>query len=276
MNNAVAIKDLKPGTIAVLGVPFDTYSSFMKGSAKAPGTIRKALKSKSTNLCTENGVDLQVSKQWRDIGDVPLTAAKNAFSVIEKTVSRLLDKEIRIISLGGDHSITFPIIKAYAKNYPDLHILHFDAHPDLYEELDGNRFSHACPFARIMEQGLAKRLVQAGVRTMTPGQRLNAARFGVEVVEMRNWQSVLKKRFNKPVYLSFDMDALDPAFAPGVSHYEPGGFTTREVLTVIQDVRADIVGADIVEMNPRRDRDGITAMTAAKILKEIIAKMLDT
>jgi len=274
MNNAAAIKKLKPGTIALLGMPFDAQSSFMRGPARAPGAIRKALSSTSSNLCTESGIDLGTSGAWRDIGDLPATPPKKTAGIIEKSIATLLDEDLRVISLGGDHSITFPIVKAYAKRYPLMHILHFDAHPDLYDELDGNRFSHACPFARIMEQGLVQRLVLAGIRTMTPGQRRNADSFGVEVIDMRNRHLLQKIRFNRPLYLSFDMDALDPAFAPGVSHHEPGGFTTREVLTVIQNLRADIVGADIVELNPRRDRDGITAMAAAKILKEIIAKML--
>jgi len=155
-------------------------------------------------------------------------------------------------------------------------ILQLDAHPDLYDELDGNRYSHACPFARIMEDELATRLVQVGIRTMTPHQREQAKRFGVEVVEMRNWHSGMAFRFEDPVYISLDMDCLDPAFAPGVSHHEPGGFSTRDVLEIIQGLRGNIVGADIVEFNPERDPGGVTAMVAAKFLKELLARMLDT
>jgi arginase family enzyme len=154
-------------------------------------------------------------------------------------------------------------------------VLQLDAHPDLYDELDGNRYSHACPFARIMEEGLAGRLLQVGVRTSTPHQREQARRFGVEVVEMRDWRPGHPLRFDGPLYVSLDLDCLDPAFAPGVSHYEPGGFSVRELLAIIRDLPVPPVGADIVELNPRRDPEGVTAAVGAKLLKEILARMLD-
>src|ERR1017187_4286495 len=99
-------------------------------------------------------------------------------------VGELIEAGKRPLSLGGDHSITYPIVKAFARRYPELTIFHFDAHPDLYDEFEGNRLSHACPFARIMEAGLAKRLVQMGIRTINRHQREQAQRFGVEVVEI--------------------------------------------------------------------------------------------
>ena len=139
----------------------------------------------------------------------------------------------RPIALGGDHAITFPILRAFAKRHPRLSILHFDAHPDLYDEFEGNRFSHACPFARIMEEGLAGRLVQVGIRTANAHQREQVARFGVEMIEMRDFRDGLAPEFDAPVYVSFDLDGLDPAFAPGVSHREPGGLSTRQALDVI-------------------------------------------
>jgi arginase family enzyme len=109
---------------------------------------------------------------------------------------------------------------------------------------------------------------------MNPHQRAQAERFGVEVIEMRDWEAGHEVGLRGPIYLSLDMDALDPAFAPGVSHHEPGGLATRDVIQLIQGLQAPIVGADIVELNPRRDPVGITAMTAAKLLKEIAACMI--
>ena len=125
-----------------------------------------------------------------------------------------------------------------------------------------------------MEDGLVQRLVQVGIRTITGHQRELAERFGVEVIEMRDLGEVEQLSFDSPIYISFDMDCLDPAFAPGVSHHEPGGMSTREALTIIQNLKAEIVGADIVEYNPRRDPLGITGMVAAKMLKEIIAVII--
>ncbi len=262
--------------IVVSGVPFDSNSSYQRGAALAPVRIREALFCESSNLHAENGYDLGSMPGWHLLPDLVLLDKAHAFERIEKETSEFLKKKLRVITLGGDHSITLPVIRAHAGEYPKLSIVHFDAHPDLYDELDGNRYSHACPFARIMEEKLAERLVQVGIRTMTSHQNEQVRRFGVEVIEMKNIGAAKKISFEGPVYILLDMDCLDPAFAPGVSHHEPGGMTTRELLEIIQNLKGSIVGADIVEYNPDRDINGMTAMAAAKLLKELIAKIMET
>jgi agmatinase len=261
--------------VAVVGLPSDENSSFIRGPALAPAKVREVLQAGSTNLCAENGVNLGTEPRFRDVGDLDLDEGIASLEQIESAVADLLDRGTYVLSLGGDHAVTYPVVRAYARTYSELSILHLDAHADLYHEYGGNRYSNACPFARIMEEGLAARLVQVGIRTMNPHQRAQAARFGVEVIEMNQWQAGYTVDLQGPVYLSFDMDALDPAFAPGVSHHEPGGLSTREVIQLIQGLKAPIVGADIVELNPRRDPVGITAMAAAKLLKEIAACMIE-
>ncbi len=256
--------------IGVVGIPFDEFSSFLKGTAQAPAKIREAFHSDSSNYFTESGVDLNYHSGWKDVGDLTLPSKVDAISSIQSSIDKLLQTYSGIFSLGGDHSITYPVVKAMAKKYGSLNILHLDAHPDLYDNFEGNKFSHACPFARIMEQGLAKRLVQVGIRTMNVHQREQANRFGVEVIEMKDWKPSTRFQFDGPVYLSFDMDTVDPAFAPGVSHHEPGGFSSREVISILQSLNAVVVGADLVEFNPTRDTSGITAMLAAKLFKEIL------
>jgi arginase family enzyme len=165
-------------------------------------------------------------------------------------------------------------VRAISPESDSLTIVHFDAHPDLYENFEGNRFSHACPFARIMESSLCKRLIQIGIRSATGPQREQMETFGVELFEMRHWAGVPDLRFEGDVYLSLDLDALDPAYAPGVSHREPGGLSTRDVIVLIQKMAGRLVGADVVEYNPRMDFTGITAVTAAKLVKEILGAML--
>jgi agmatinase len=258
------------------GIPFDAQSSYLRGAAEAPAKIREALGCDASNQWTETGVDLGVQGSYGDAGDLVFAGAsdEDAFAVIESGVSTLIAQGKRPVSLGGDHSITFPIIKAVAKNYSELTIFHFDAHPDLYDEFEGNRRSHACPFARIMESGLAKRLVQIGIRTINGHQREQAKRFGVEVIEMRELPAYARLKAEGPVYISFDMDVLDPAYAPGVSHREPGGMSVREAIAHLHAVEGEIVGADVVEYNPVRDVSGMTATVAAKILKEILGKMI--
>jgi arginase len=261
---------------ALLGIPFDGQSSYLRGAAEAPAKIREALGCEASNQWTETGVDLGVQEIYGDAGDLAFAGAseQDAFAAIESGVSTLIGQGKRAVSLGGDHSITFPIIKAVAKKYSELTIFHFDAHPDLYDEFEGNRSSHACPFARIMESGLAKRLVQIGIRTINGHQREQAKRFGVEVIEMRHLPAYARLKAAGPVYISFDMDVLDPAYAPGVSHREPGGMSVREAIAHLHAVEGEIVGADVVEYNPVRDVSGMTATVAAKILKEILGKMI--
>ena len=257
----------------LLGIPFDANSSYLRGTAEAPQKIRAAMRCDASNMWTESGVDLGAAGRFGDAGDLQLEEA-SAFAEIERAVGELLRKGETPVSLGGDHSITYPIVKAFARHYPELTILHFDAHPDLYAEFEGNPLSHACPFARIMEAGLAKRLVQVGIRTMNGHQREQAAKFRVEVVEMGSLPAYDRMKAKGPVYVSFDMDALDPAFAPGVSHREPGGLSVREAIAHLHAIEGEIVGADIVEYNRAQDVAGMTATVAAKILREIMGTMI--
>jgi len=142
-------------TPAILGIPFDAQSSYLRGPAQAPPLIRDAFLSEASNMWTETGVDLGAEDTYVDSGDLDLSEA-NAFGQIETAVEQLLEENLRPICLGGDHSITYPIIRAFSRKYEQLTIVHFDAHPDLYEEFEGNRLSHACPFARVMEAGLPR------------------------------------------------------------------------------------------------------------------------
>jgi agmatinase len=268
-------KGIKGGHIAVVGIPFDKNSSYLRGPALAPRRIRESLFCESSNMWTEDLIDLGEFSGWEVIDDMRLSNQDNVFELIENQIRQLLKRRLRVISLGGDHSITYPIIRAYGEEYQNLNILHLDAHPDLYDELDGNQYSHACPFARILEENIAIRLVQVGIRTMDGHQNEQAKRFGVEVIEMKDFGTIGQIEFDGPVYLSLDLDCLDPAYAPGVSHHEPGGMSTREVLGIIRNFKGRLVGADIVEYNPERDLHGMTGMVAGKILKEIIGRMLE-
>ncbi len=260
--------------IGLLGVAFDENSSYKRGPAFAPQKIRESFFSASSNLWTENETYLGAEGIFADAGDIAPSQEKMPAET-EQAASRLYEAGLKVFALGGDHSVTYPLVKAAAGFYPALSILHFDAHPDLYDNFGNNPNSHASPFARIMELGLVKRLVQIGIRTINGHQREQANRFGVDVLTMQNWVDVFNIQFDSPLYLTFDMDCLDPAFAPGISHREPGGLSTREALNIIQSLRENIVGADLVEFNPTQDPSDLTGMVAAKIFKEIAAKMLE-
>lgn len=274
-HSAAQTAALATGHVAVLGVPWDAHSSFLRGAALAPPQIRAALHSGAMSLCAEGGLDLGADTRWHDLGDIALPGEDTtALAAITGAAADVLARGARLLALGGDHAITFPLLRAFGSAHPGLTVLHLDAHPDLYDDFDGDRLSHACPFARALEAGLIRRLVQVGIRTLNPHQHVQAQRFGVEIIMMRDWRADMDLALSAPLYLSLDLDALDPAFAPGVAHHEPGGFTTREVLGIIQGLPVPLVGADLVELNPTRDPVGITAALAAKLLKELVAQML--
>jgi arginase len=262
---------MSAGRPTLIGLPYDGGSSFRRGAAAAPRAIRQALASPASNSWSESFVD--TAALLADAGDVDLANTVDVRAAIESGVRAVLAGKGSPIALGGDHSVTFPVLRALRSAHTELTVLHLDAHPDLYPEFEGNRFSHACPFARVMEDGLADRLVQVGIRTMNGPQRAEADRHRVEVIDMRAWVAGSRPDVRGPVYLSIDVDVLDPAFAPGVSHREPGGLSVRDVLTVIQSVPGPVVGADIVEFNPGQDPVGVTAPVCAKLVKEVAARM---
>ena len=258
----------------LLGIPHDASSSFLRGAAGAPTLIRRALASPSSNGWSESLRDLTSATGLLDAGDVDLSPDTDPRAAIERAALAVMRGDGRLIGLGGDHSVSHPLLRAARSAYPRLTVLHLDAHADLYDEFEGDRHSHACPFARIMEERLADRLVQVGIRTLNAHQRLQATRFGVEIIDMRAWAAGVRAAVDGPIYLSIDLDALDPAFAPGVSHWEPGGLTVREVICIVQDAGGHVVAADIVEYNPLRDPTGVTAFVAAKLVKEVASRML--
>ena len=255
-------------SIIIQGFPYDEKSSYLEGAAMAPSLIRDFYHSDASNYFAENGVDTE-SGDVTDVGDFEI----EEYFQIEQYTRKSLELG-DVVTLGGDHSITYPVIRAHQDKYEKIDIFHFDAHPDLYDSLDGDSHSHACPFARIMEGGLAERLVQVGIRTLNDHQREQAAEFNVEVIEMKDFKEFRPPVFENPVYVSIDLDAIDPAFAPGVSHHEPGGLTSREVIELIAQFEGRLIGADIVEYNPTRDTNEITGALAAKLLKELLGRML--
>lgn len=262
---------IEKNDIVIIGVPFDSNSSFLRGSALAWEALWSFANAGSSNWSSENGTNLMEEKKVKIYGKIKT----KDYLGIEKEITALLEKNAKVISIGGDHSITFPILKAFSRFFRDLEILHFDAHPDLYEKYEDNLYSHACTFARIMEEGLARRVISVGVRASTPHQNTQAKKFGVEFFSMESIDSLLEAKFENPLYITIDIDSLDPAFAPGVSHPEPGGLSTRELLNIIKKVKASApVGADIVEFNPVKDINEITSAVVFKILKELISKFL--
>jgi arginase len=272
----MGISSLASARPTLIGLPYDASSSFLRGPALAPARIREELFSSQSNGFSESGLHVLGANGLGDVGDLELPNTGAARGMIEQGIRALADSGVRPLSLGGDHSVTYPVLRALGPRVPGLTILQIDAHPDLYGDFEGDRFSHACPLARIMEEKLATQLVQVGIRTMNAVQRAQADRYGVRVIDMRAWALGVRPDLRGPLYVSIDMDGIDPAFAPGVSHREPGGLTVREVVTMIQSLPGTIVGADVVELNPTQDTSGASATVAAKLVRELASRMLET
>lgn len=263
--------------IKTIGIPFDGNSSFLKGPALAPSRIRLMDTDGSANAFAENGIAVINGENYLDLGDLIFTGSNPAivYQTIKNNIQQELTAGSKIICFGGDHSVSFPIIEAYANQFKGINVLHLDAHADLYDNFDNNPYSHASPFARLMEKNILGSLTQVGIRTFNTHQREQAVRFGVNVVEMKDFNYDFIQTLEAPLYISLDLDVLDPAFAPGISHHEPGGLTTRELIKIIQRIPVSVVGADIVEYNPTRDINNMTAMVAYKLFKELISAMIE-
>lgn len=280
---------LRP-SVGLFGVPWDAMSSFLRGAALAPPLLRDALASDSANAFNELGHNFhEIVKDLGDASTSELTTPSIAHAAIATKMGECLESGLAPLAMGGDHAISHPLVKTFSSFRQDkpLTIVHVDAHTDLYDVLDGNRNSHGCPFTRIMEECVNVSLIQVGIRTLTPHHRDQIKRFDVNTLPMSSHEPGPQAPIDfirqyaaagSDVYLSFDLDALDPAFAPGVSHHEPGGFSTRDCIAILHSLPGlglRVVGADVVEYNPERDLNGVTAMVGAKIVKEIAGIMAE-
>lgn len=267
---------MSPRPIGVIGLPWDGASSFLRGPADAPAAIRQAFQSNHSNHWAERGVDVGAAGVFDDLGDLSLPAEPAACrQAVERGIASALERGYTPLSFGGDHSLTYPVLRAFKGRRPPFQILHFDAHSDLYEDFEGDRYSHACPLARVMEDGLAERITQVGIRTMNDHQREQAGRYGVEVHYASEWDGALGLDARLPTYITLDFDVLDPAFAPGVSHREPGGLSTRQLIDALRRVTGAVIGMDLVEFNPRTDIAGQTGAVAGKLFKESLGLLAE-
>ncbi len=260
--------------LTVLGLPTDRNSSYLRGPARAPGAIREAMASDMGHLTAEDGSDL--AADFAGFHDLPLAEDDRDHYRIEAAAAAALAVGPALF-VGGDHYVTWPILmglKAARAGLEPPHIVHFDAHSDTYPDYGGNRYSHASPFARILEAGLCASLTQIGVRTLNSVQREQVERYGIRVFGPDDGAQAFDDFPEGDVYISFDLDGLDPAHAPGVSHHEPGGLTVRQALWSIHACPGRVIGADVVEYNPDRDLNGMTAAVCVKLMKELGARML--
>jgi len=273
--------------IVVVGIPWDVTSSYRRGAAAAPDAIRKATDARLYNSYTEQGVDLAARVKVCDHGNAE--KARNVIDlkrIISSTIKVHDHKNAALLFLGGEHFVTFPAFESAAEFHGQrLSLLYFDAHPDLYEIYEGSLNSHATVVSRILSNTNANvgKVGYVGLRASTKEQEDRIAKLDLmkytshDVVE-KGYQKIcnslnrmLKNTF---VYLSIDLDCLDPAYAPGVGNPQPGGLSSRQLFDIIQNLDLEIVAADIVEYSPRCDTNArTTAFMSAVLIKEIMWAM---
>lgn len=256
----------------ILGFEWDASSSHSRGPALGPTVVKRLLSSEASSLYSTDLIDMREAIESYQIPALPEDGAR-AREIITKTVADCLAAGLTPLSIGGDHSLTYPILKAICGRFGPINLLHVDAHPDLHASYEGDPYSHACPFARAHDDGLVARHAAVGVRCWDPGAREQARKYGVEILRADQVDEVPAEIFVGPLYMSIDLDGLDPAFAPGVSHPEPGGVSTLDVLKLIRRIRGPLIGADIVELNPERDFQMTTARVVVRLVKELAGKM---
>ena len=252
----------------IFGIPYDKTVCFHPGARFGPEAMRKA----SWGLETYSPVlkkDL-VDCKLCDLQDISLFGDTEAiFNDIAAVSGEIVKHGKKLIAFGGEHSITYPIIRGIKDVIGDIAVLQFDAHCDLRDEYLGDKFSHACVMRRCME--LTDSIYQFGIRSGEREEWKFAKNISMQLMKKEDVDKIAE--IGKPVYVTIDIDVLDPAFAPGVGTPEPCGFSTEELLSSLynlQKIRDSIIGFDVVELSPVYDSGNITAMAAAKIVREMI------
>jgi agmatinase len=272
--------------IAVVGVPFDSGVTYRPGARFGPSAIRAASK-----LIRPYHPGLQVApfdaQQVADAGDIPVTPFNigTAIAAIEDSAKELGARARCLLSLGGDHTIALPMLRAIAHRSGPVAVLHFDAHLDTWKTYFGAEYTHGTPFRRASEEGLLAidSCMHVGIRgpLFAPSDLVEDEMLGFKVIDTMTVASMgiaatagqIRQRLgNRPVYVSVDIDVLDPAHAPGTGTPEAGGLSSRELLFLLRELHGlTIVGADIVEVAPAYDHAEITAIAAAHVAYELLA-----
>ncbi len=279
------IEDVERADIAVVGIPFDSGVSYRPGTRFGPSHVRE-----SSRLLRPYNPAQDVSPfaiaQVVDAGDIPVNPFDLAAAVAEvESAARALGEQVqRIVTIGGDHTVALPLLRAIAAKHGPVAVLHFDAHLDTWDTYFGAPITHGTPFRRASEEGLIDLTASCHVGTRGPlyskqdledDERLGFSIVSSEYIEEHGVEAgirrILDRIGDRPLYVSIDIDVLDPAHAPGTGTPEAGGLTSRELLRILRALRdKDIVGADVVEVSPAYDHAQMTGIAASHVVYELV------
>ena len=259
--------------IVLFGAPYDGAASFRSGAKYAPSEIRKLCDEAIETYSPYQESDLE-DINIHDFGDIEFRSddPSKAVDEIERTVHRFVNDNKLPVMIGGDHLVTFGSIKVLADKHPDLHIIHLDAHADLRDSYHDNKLSHASVMRRAYDLVGDDRIYQFGIRSGEKEEfEWAKGKVHMHKFDCNGLSEAINAIANKPVYLSIDIDVLDPSEMPGTGTPEAGGISFKELLDSVLSLRGcNIVGADITELSPPRDPDGISTITACKLLRELL------
>lgn len=268
-----ASSDYETSQTAILGIPMDYTVSFRPGTRMGPQSIRNvSVGIEEYSIYQDKDL---TDFRYFDCGDLslPFGNVERSLEIIETASSLILEDQKFPIFLGGEHLVSYPLIKPFVRKYPELRVLHFDAHADLRTDYLGEGNSHSTVMRKVAELLGPQRVYQFGIRSGTKDEFEFAKRFTHLTVDriLEPLQVALPELAGFPIYVTLDIDVIDPAFAPGTGTQEPGGCTSGEIISVIQALRGlNIVGFDLVEVSPVTDSSERTALLAAKIVREVI------
>ncbi len=269
-------------SIGIFGVNFDGTTSYKPGARFGPNSIRNASQALET-FCPKLKKDLKDIKYF-DAGSIILDV-NNAQSVIKKVnlaTKYFLENNLKPIILGGEHSITIGAVEALIKQYPNLILIQLDAHADLRDSYQNDKFSHACTIKRCIDILPTKKIFQIGIRSGTK-EEFKFMHDNNQLIEINPGDKInlikekLEQYKNIPLYLTIDLDWFDPSLLPGTGTPEPGGFFWHDFENIIQVLNSfKIIGADIVELSPNIDQSGVSSVVAAKVLRTLIMTLDQT
>lgn len=274
--------------VAVVGVPFDIGTSFRPGARFGPIGIRQGSRT-IRNWHPDLEIFPFATQQVIDAGDIPCSTyvIDDAVSTIEAMTGELTEGGRRLVAMGGDHTIAFPLLRTTHRRHGPVALVHFDAHVDTYDTYMNAQYTHGTPFRRAAEEGLfvGGSSMHIGIRGSKYGPEDLGEDAGYGFSVLGTWEidrigidgyvtQIVEKVGERPLYLSIDIDVLDPAFAPATGTPEIGGFTSRELVGILRGLRGlNVVGADVVEVAPAYDHADITSIAAANVVYELISLM---
>ncbi|MDX2400552.1 agmatinase [Microbacterium algeriense] len=279
------IEDVPRADIAVVGIPFDSGVSYRPGTRFGPSHVRESSRLLRPYNPAQDVSPFQLA-QVVDAGDIPVNPfdLTEAVTEVERAALALGERVQRLVTIGGDHTVALPLLRAVAAKHGPVAVLHFDAHLDTWDTYFGAPITHGTPFRRASEEGLIDLTASCHVGTRGPlyskqdledDERLGFSIVSSEYIEEHGVEAaidrILTRIGDRPLYVSIDIDVLDPAHAPGTGTPEAGGLTSRELLRILRALRErDIVGADVVEVSPAYDHAQMTGIAASHVVYELV------